>query len=438
MNPGPGTLAGRALALLRRRGTRDVAWSLAGSGGTVLIGVATTMLLARVLGPGGFGVLSVALAVAFTIAGLADWGFSLAFVRLASPEVMAGRPIRHLHTVFLALRLACAGSVALAILVTRERLFPAIHLPADLTWLGPAAALAGLALAAGGHYAAVLQALRRQRTLAVVRLAAAAIRFGAYTTWALLATRHLEVALVIALAAIAAEAVLTGWRAHRAAELWPPVPRRPPSSWMAFSLWAAVPAIAYSLIGQTDTVLLAAMAGPEQTGIWAAVSRVSGVLILVAGAAWSVALPYVTALPDIAAVRRYARLAGYWCVATIAGAAVVAVLAPVLVRLLYGDAYAGGITALRLLLAGHAVGSVTLLMAPVAYRFGRERLMAVAGLVQFAVNLAGDVALIPRAGATGCAAATLAMYLVTAAVLAPRVARDLAGGTLPPAAPGQG
>lgn len=433
------TFLGRALAFLQRRGTRDVAWSLAGSAGAMIVGVATTMLLARQLGPAFFGILSVALAIVFTIAGLADWGLSIAFVRLASPEVMAGRSIRHLHSVFLGLRLALAGIVTLAILFAADRFFPRIHLPTEYRWLGPAAAAAGLALAAGGHYTAVLQVLRWQRTLTLVRLGASLGRLGAYALWALLATRRLDVALAIALIAVVGEAALAGWFAHRGADLWPPVARRPPSAWLAFSFWAAVPAIAYNLIGQTDTVLLAVLAGPEQTGIWAAISRISGVLVLASGAAWQVALPYVTALPDRSAVARYARLAGLWCAGLAVATLAAVVLAPLLIRILYGQVYAEGTGALRLLLAGHAIGSALLLLIPLAYRFRRERLVAAAGVAQFVVNLGGDIVLIPRYGATGSATATLLMYVAAGLVLVPAVASDIVSPRpLPPAAEGAG
>ncbi len=430
-----GSAFARAAAFIRRRGARDILWSLTGSTGQMAIGVATTMLLARLLGPSGYGVLSLALAIAFTVAGLADWGLSIAFVRLGSPEVMAGRSIRHLHTIFLALRLALAGAVALAVLLAGDRLFPALRLPGDLPWLAPLAVLAGIAFAAGGHYTAVLQVVRDQRGLAFVRLGAAAARFLAYAGWAILATRQLAIPLLIALLAVLAEAAATGWLAHRRAELWPPVHQRPPAPWLAFSLWAAVPAITYSLIGQTDTVLLAALAGTAETGIWAAVGRISSVLLIGSGAAWSVALPYVTALHDRPAVLRYLRLVGVWTLGLAVVTAVAVLLAPLMVRILYGDAYLRGTGALRLLLAGHAMGSALLLLIPVAYRLGRERLVAVAGMAEFAVNLVGDIVLIPRSGAAGSALATVLMYAAAVAVLVPPLFRELArGGDLPPAA----
>jgi hypothetical protein len=51
----------------------------------------------------------------------------------------------------------------------------------------------------------------------------------------------------------------------------------------------AVPALAFTLIGQTDTVLLASLAGSAETGLWNAAMRVAGVVTMASGAVWSVA-----------------------------------------------------------------------------------------------------------------------------------------------------
>ena len=56
---------------------------------------------------------------------------------------------------------------------------------------------------------------------------------------------------------------------------------------------------------------------------------------------------------------------------------------------------------------------------PVAYRLGRERLVAGVALAEVTVNLGGDVLLIPRYGAVGCAFATLVMYVIALTLLLP-------------------
>ncbi len=389
------------------------------------LGVGTTILLARTLGPSGFGAVAVALAIVFTVAGLSDLGFSVAFVRLGSPMVMSGGDIRHLHTTFLFMRAVVAIALAVVVTASGSWLLPSLRMPAGMPWLAAAAALAGVTMAAGNHYVSVLQVLRGQRTLALSRSGLAALRLTAYATLAGLGLLSLRAAVAVALLAVPAEALVVSWFAHRNSALFPPVFRMPPRAWLTFSVWMAVPAVTYALVGQSDTLLLSGLTGPAETGIWNAAARVSGVLLLASGAAWSVALPYASAIIEQQQLMRYLRLVRNGAIALAAGTAVAVVLSPWAVGLLYGARYAGAGSVLRVLFAANALGSVNILLLPVALRLGHERLVAVVGVVEFSVNLAGDLLLIPPYGALGSAIATLAMHVAGAIVLGAVIAHDL-------------
>jgi PST family polysaccharide transporter len=101
-----------------------------------------------------------------------------------------------------------------------------------------------------------------------------------------------------------------------------------------------------------------------------------------------------------------------------AGTVVAVLLAPWLIALLYGPRYETATGVLRLLFAANAIGSVGLLLVPVGLRLGHTRLVAMVGVVQFAVNLGGDLLWIPPYGAMGSAAATLLMHVAGTSVLA--------------------
>jgi len=414
-----GRWAESALALARRRGTKDVGWSLAGTGVQTALGIVTTILLARALGPSGFGVLSVVLALVFVVSGLADIGFTGSIIRLGSPEVMQGRDIRHLHTTFLVLRVCAASLLAIAVAVAGRWLFPSLRLPEHFAWLGGAAGACGVAMAVGVHHGTVLQVARSQRTLSLLRSTASTLRLLAYGILALGPGLTLPRAIAVALAAIPIEAALGIWAAHRTIPLWPLVLRPPPREWLAFSAWAAVPAIVGPLIGQTDTLLLAGMATAAETGIWNAAARVAGMVTLVSGALFAVGFPYATGALEHGQLERYWRLArAAW--AALAAACIVGIpLAPWIVALLYGRAFGEAVPVLQLLLAAYALAAGVLLLVPVAYRLGRERLVAVVAIAEVTVNLGGDILLIPRYGAVGCAFATLVMYAIALALLLP-------------------
>jgi len=417
-----GRLAGwveAGFVLARRRGTKDVGWSLAGTVFQMAVGVVTTVLLARTLGPTGFGLLSVILALVFVVSGLADIGFTASIIRLGSPEIMQGRDIRHVHTVFLLLRVAAAATVGVVVTVAGRWLVPSLQLPPQLAWLAGVAAAAGVSMAVGSHFVTILQVARNQRGIAVVRSGASALRLLAYGTLALAHGLSFYSALVVALLAIPLEMALAALAAHRTLPLWPPVLRSPPRDWLTLSAWATVPAIIGPLIGQTDTLLLAGMSTASETGVWNAVARIAGMVTLVSGALFAVGFPYATGALERGQLERYWRLArAAW--AALAGACGIGIiLAPWIVGFFYGQAFQEGVPVLRWLLAANALAVGVILLVPVAYRLGRERLVAGVALAEVTVNLGGDVLLIPRYGAVGCAFATLVMYVIALTLLLP-------------------
>lgn len=361
----------------------------------------------------------------FTVAGLSDLGFSVAFVRLGSPEIMGGRDIRHLHTIFLGLRVGVALTIALGVTLAGRWILPSLQLPPGMPWLAAAAAACGVAMAAGAHYVSVLQVVRDQRSLAVTRSGLAAARLATYATLAVAGGLTITAALVVTLIAVAAEAGAMYWTSHRTVPLWPPILRKPPGEWLTFSVWMAVPAVAYALVGQSDTLLLSALSGVTETGIWNAAARVSGVLLLASGAAWSVALPYATAIIEHQQLKRYLRLVRNGALVLAAAAAAGIWLAPWIVEVLYGTRYTSAAGVLRVLLAANVIGSANLLLVPVGLRLGHTRLVAMVGVVEFAVNLGGDLLWIPPYGAMGSAAATLLMHVAGAGVLAAGIALTL-------------
>jgi O-antigen/teichoic acid export membrane protein len=389
-----------------------------------IVGILTTTLLARALGPGNFGVLSVVLALIFIVSGLSDVGWSAAFVRLGSPVVMRGGDLRPLHETFLGLRLALAMLIGAFLLAAGRWVLPSLQLPTDLAWLAGGAAAAGVCLSVGAHYTTALQVARNQRAITTLRSTAGVLRLTAYAVLFVGPGLTLTSAIAVAMVAIPVEMALMAWGAHRSVRLWPPVLRRPSADWLILSAWTAVPALAFTLIGQTDTLLLASLAGSRETGLWNAAARIAGVVTLLSGALWAVAFPYATGTMDMARLVRYLRLATLAAVAIAAACAVGVVAAPLVSLIFYGHAYDRAVPALRWLLAANGLGAAAVLLLPLAYRLGRERLVAGIAAAQFVINLGGDVALIPRFGATGCAFATFAMHALSLAILVPAVALD--------------
>jgi len=401
-----------------RSGWRDVAWSFGGTAVQVAIGLATTTLLARSLGPASFGVLNVALALVFIVSGLSDAGCSAALIRLGSPEVISGRAIGPLHWAFLTLRLALALAVGALIALAGRWLLPSLRLPAQLDWLVLASACAGLALTTGAHYTVILQVVRQQRLISLLRGAAGVVRLGTLAVLGIAGALRLGSALAVAYLAVLVETTMFAVGAHRRARLSPLVIRLPQREWLRLFAWTTVPSLAFATIGQTDTLLLAALAGQVQTGLWNAAARVASVITLGAGAVWAVAFPYVSGIVHREQMDRYLRGARLAMLGAVPVLPVAWLLAPTLNGVFFGGAYAQAAEVLRWLVVANCVAACSILLAPVAYYHRRERTVAALAGVQFLINLGGDIILIPLLGAVGCAIGTFIMHVLGLAVYA--------------------
>jgi O-antigen/teichoic acid export membrane protein len=101
-------------------------------------------------------------------------------------------------------------------------------------------------------------------------------------------------------------------------------------------------------------------------------------------------------------------------VATLSLAAV-CLAAPVVIPLLYGEAFRASVPALLAMAPGILAYAATRPMGPYVLRLGRPRLMSGLSLLAVAVNVALSLALIPRWGIVGCALAVSAGHLTLAA-----------------------
>jgi O-antigen/teichoic acid export membrane protein len=101
----------------------------------------------------------------------------------------------------------------------------------------------------------------------------------------------------------------------------------------------------------------------------------------------------------------------------VAGAVPMALAAPVVLPLVYGDAFRDAVVPVWILLVGLAGGGVTGVLTAYLSGNGRPGLGSAAVGSGLVVTLALDLALIPPFGIVGAALASTVAYLTTAAVL---------------------
>ena len=184
---------------------------------------------------------------------------------------------------------------------------------------------------------------------------------------------------------------------------------------------AMVVSMGQAMVIRFDRVLLGILASTGQVGVYSVAASMSETLWLIPASISQVVFHRVASARTPVYRLRKIRILNV-ALASL-GAGVLAVLAPVLIRVLFGEAFRPAVGAMRvLLIAGVAVASyqVDVSCVSAANRLGRASGITSAG---FAAVLMFDIALIPHFGFIGAAWASVVAYGLMAVLAALMVAR---------------
>ena len=416
--PAPKTLAAslrgvlgldRALAGSARQLNRNLLPLILGNGVALALSLATTTYLARRLGQAGFGVFSFAQSIATYAALVLDLGLTTYGNRaVARDPQLAPDLIADIQAV----RCVVAGTVAMLALV----------------------ALSGMAGRIGpGPWQVVLISLlwvlpfegapewfflgsQRMSTVSAGKVTL----FGAVLIFTVMTVRGPEGVEAAALARVMGGVV---W----AACLLALVPRglltlKNFSLLRAFGrvkeafpfLWLAV---VTQVFAGVDVVLLGMWRPPEEVGIYSAAFRLVAFLLLGISLINTAVFPMVAAASQHGASRFVAIARLYRLVAVVIALCLVLVgipLAPMLLKLAYGDSFSAAVPLMRWLIVGTAVQTLNGALAQPLLAAGREAAVTHQSTGTAVIFLGLNAIAIPRFGAAGAAAVyTISVFVGT-------------------------
>jgi PST family polysaccharide transporter len=380
-------------------------WWLAERAGVLLLTLVTSIVVVRTLGPAQYGELSYLLALAGLLAPLAQFGIS----GLVARALLEG-PNDEAAVLRAAMLLRLAGCVLA--FVVGALYWLAFEEHGSGRWL--------LLVLLAAQFATVFQVAEFWFQ---VRLEAA--RLVPWRTGATIVAAVLKMAVAAATgdsrwvaAAFALEFLLTGgaaWLAlRRAGGRWT-VPGRSPEwlQWFARrSPWLLLSGLAEVIYLRIDIVLLERLRGVEEAGIYAVAARLSEVWYMVPVALMGAVFPVLwQRRTDAAAYER--SLQGsldLLCGLALLLAVLVQWLGAPLVELLFGARFAASVPVLQI----HIWAGVFVFMRALLSRWllaeDLLRFSLVTHLAGALLNVALNLLLIPRYGAIGAAAATVASY----------------------------
>lgn len=360
------------LAKLRDRGlaavlARGAAGSLVVAGAGSLLAVAVQAVLARAMGAAAYGVFHYAVTVAQVVVLAAIVGLDTTAVRfLASYRVeerwalLAGfRRFSERTSVLAALGVGLA--MALVVLVLSSRLEASLQ---RTLWL---ACLVLPPMALVNVRRGLLQGLRRvmmaQTSEGLMRNAV--LGAGAALLLVTAGALRAETAMLVYLVASLAAALLAGEFLRRAVPapartvVAPEMRRR---EWLRVSLPLLLVNGMRLLLHQTDILLIGALVGTTEAGIYGVSSRLSRLISYGLVGANAIAAPLIAELHverRQAELQRIVTLTSWGATAASLAAATVLVLAGERVLGQFGDAFRAGLTTLVLLSAGELVNAAT-------------------------------------------------------------------------------
>lgn len=371
-------------------------------------GLIASVVISRALLPGGRGLYAIAATVAVlsTVAGTVTfhralqhaWGRDTDARSLAGAAVVAG--------------IGC-GAVSAAAFGTVAQLWPGLVAPTPprLVWL----ALAGVPASVATLNVTALLALHGRPHAAAL----GTLCTGGLHTILLLAGAAAGVLTPAWVLGTGAAAAIAGLPLFlRAVPGGTPLRTARPALVGSLLRWAAryhPGTLAGHLLLRADVLILAAMRGSQQVGLYSLAFAVAETILLITGA---VAQAGASAQVDGNDDRYTARLARTSFAVAALAACALALVAHRLVPLLFGQAFAPSVGALLVLLPGVAALAAREPLELAVSRRDRPRVTSHAAGAALVLNIGLNVALVPRWGALGAAMASTAAYAAQLALLA--------------------
>lgn len=385
-------------------------------------------LLARQLGPEGFGTFNFAIGLATILGQLSGLGLPQLSSRLVAEHIEDGRygRLRGFHIRSRQIVLVVAG-------MTPVGLFLAGQIP------GLAAGIAtGIVLAAPLTPLLAFRKLNRQQLIGAKRPKEGLFFDEALPPIAICAVASVmpfeTPAAAVAVMAIASlAAILIGARVLRRAlptEISGADPEFHTRVWLWMALPMLVGTLSRLLLNRIDIMLIGPIAGIEAVGYYSAAFRASYLLTFLPLLLNTVLTPRFSAhhAAGRAGAQRRLYLGGvtFGIAVVLPLSAILYFGAEIVVRLVFGDAFAASAPLLRVLTISQALLALSMVSGALLMMADRHRAFAVINASALAVNIAANLFLIRQYGAMGAAYASVlssAILLAASSIVAATVIR---------------
>ena len=406
-------MSASAIELGRRKFLHDVAGTLGTRFVLLPITLGTSIIVARALAPAGRGVY----ATVVTAIGIFLLLGSLGMNKAAIYFIARDRPTDAEDVRRTALWISVAQGLALTLIVALLALALARQPLHGLPWLAVLiAAPLGLAGQVRVTWEGFLRGDQRNHSVNAIALVYAFVFLASAAAGAGLGVLGVDEVLALrVVATVAAAAVAFRLLGHRRSGLRVGTVRRDvASSLLRYGVPYALMAFLQAMNYDFDVLLVQAFRSNVEVGWYATAASVGELLWYLPTAVGFVIFPRVARLAASDAFAEAVDVGRKTLTVTLVGGAILALLAPILVSGLYGDAFAPAIEPLRLLLPGIVMNTWFAVYGGVLLGLGEVRAVMATTFIGVMTNVVLNLWLIPAYGISGAAVASTLSYTATA------------------------
>lgn len=378
---------------------------------SLIIAAINAIILARVLGPEGKGVLSVLATTGALLSLIGNLGLGVSNV------YFVGQGKYSINVLFTN---SIVGGFGLGVLVVGVAHAVLWYTPSLFRGIGPGLfALFSVSIPfslAAGYLANLILGLQRVTAFNALNLLPNLFLLMGYISLLRMAP---NIITAVALSAVASIIGFICWIAYLVSiEGWRAIKPN-------FKLTAIFDSIGFGFKGQAgnilqflnyrlDALIVNAFSGPGAVGLYSTAVTLAEVTWQVSGAIATVLFPKISSSNDAAENIKLASLSSRLSImVAIIEVVILAFATPWLIRTLFGDNFAGAIPALEFLLPGILVFSITNVLASFIAGSGKPEYNTIVAGIAAIVTLSLDFVLIPRWGIIGAAVASTLSYIVS-------------------------
>ena len=396
-----------------RKFVRDSASVLVTQIGVTALGVGTSVITARMLGPHDRGLFQLLVLLPTTLANFVKFGIPQANVYFMRRRGASGADVAS-NSIWFAL--ALGGGLAVIAYVCRDWMLapflkeaPAATVPAVLALL-PCVLLQAF-------FSGVLQAEQRFKEFNFQQLMPALLALLGMPI-ALVWLRTGLVGAVVTQTVIAI--IVTIWlamRVHRTSPLRFGWNRDLARGMLTFGGKSYLQTLASTLHFRVDQYMIAMFLDPTQVGLYAVAVNLTNLLLKIPDASGTVLYPRLAAAGEKDAHAQTSAVCRHTLFIMLVVGTAYVVGGGLAIRFLYGKAYVGAIRPMLLMLPGIIMVSLYLLLTRNFTSRNRQQVNIVAAAAALAINVGLNCFFIPRWGISGAAISTAVSYSVAALIL---------------------